>query len=166
MRFILQSLAIFFITYVCADVVRAGESKGCTCGTTKFHSGADWTAPAGTTIPVAEIGTVIAVEPNESAVDYKGGTGFCGRYVVVLHKFPNGKSAYSRYAQLGSLLGKDGKPIRVGQTVAKGQVIGQVGRLGLFHFEVRPFSGGNTDWTTVAVVNPSSFDFEEFGRKK
>lgn len=169
MRFFLRFLTVLFIAYAHTDAACAGESKapgGCTCGTIKFHSGVDWTAPAGTPIPVAEAGTVIAVEPDENVVDYKGGAGFCGRYVVVLHKFPNGKSAYSRYAQLGNILGKDGKPIRVGQVVAKGQAIGRVGRLGLFHFEVRPFSNGNTAWTSVSTADPSSFDFEEFGRKK
>lgn len=169
MRLFLQMLALLFITHTYTDNACAGESKvpdGCTCGTTEFHSGADLSAPAGTPIPVAEIGTVVAIELNEGAVDYKGGTGFCGRYVVILHKFPNGKSAYTRYAQLESIIGKDEKPIRVGQSVAKGQIIGQVGRLGLFHFEVRPFSNGSKGWTTSAPVDPSHFDFEEFGRKK
>ena len=169
MRIIFQFLVMLTIAFGYADLSLAEKSNirgGCTCGTTKFHSGADWTAPTGTPIPVAETGTVVTVELNEGAVDYQGGTGFCGRYVVILHKLPNGKPAYTRYAQLGSTLDKDGRPIRIGQTVAKGQVIGQVGKLGLFHFEVRPFSSGNKDWTSVATVDPSSFDFEDYGRKK
>lgn len=160
-----------------APTLDRGQRTGCSCGTLQFHSGADWNAKEGTAIPVADEGVVVKVEENEKAIIYSPTGGFCGRYVVVKHSYPNGRTAYSRYSQLGRLVGNDGKAIRVGTRVKSRDKIGEVGKWGLFHFEVRPVDSktkvrgawSNLDtgdpsleWAKYNPVDPDKFDFDEF----
>lgn len=156
------------------------QRTGCSCGTLQFHSGADWNAKEGTTISVADDGIVVRVEENEKAVVYSSTGGFCGRYIVVKHSYPNGRTVYTRYAQLGKLVGNDGKVISVGTRVKGRDKIGEVGKWGLFHFEVRPVDNKAKDdgvwskldtgdpsleWATYHPVDPGKFDFDEFSGK-
>jgi hypothetical protein len=138
------------------------QSAGCSCGTADNHWGNDWTAKAGTPVPVAQNGTVIQIEQSGVAARARKEPN-CGRYVVVRHEYPGGRIVFSRYAQLGQIEEVNGVPLKVGQTLKQGQIIGKVGDIGLFHFEVRPVpSGGNqskADWLSVPPVNPNSFDF-------
>lgn len=84
----------------------------------KFHNGADIGAPIGTEVFAAEKGTVINIG-NQDA--YRGcyRAGY-GRFVVVKHE--NGLTTLS--AHLSKFI------VKVGDTVARGQVIGYVGRTG------------------------------------
>jgi murein DD-endopeptidase MepM/ murein hydrolase activator NlpD len=153
------------------------QQGGCSCGTLEFHSGADWNVGQGTTVPVADEGVVVKVEENEKAVVYASKGGFCGRYVVVKHSYPNGRTVFTRYTQLGKLVGNDGKPIRVGTRVKSRDKIGEVGKLGLLHFEIRPVDSKNKDsgalsklanadpgleWAKYLPADPNKFDFDEF----
>ena len=160
-----------------APTLGPGHRSGCSCGTLQFHSGADWNAKEGTAVPVADDGVVVRVEENEKAVVYSSTGGFCGRYVVVKHSYPNGRTAYSRYAQLGRLVDSGGKAIRVGTRVKSRDKIGEVGKWGLFHFEVRPVNSKTMDggawskldtgdpsleWAKYHPADPGKFDFDEF----
>ena len=162
---------------------QTGQSgtKDCGCGM-DAHSGLDFSAPEGTPVPVMADGVVVRVEQDETANVDVPTAGKCGRYVVVKHSYPNGRSAYTRYAQLGRLVGSDGKPIVVGQQVKAKDKIGDVGSQGRFHFEVRPVEKANMDqtpkwsqlygadpsmeWSRYTVVDPQKFDDETFGGKK
>jgi hypothetical protein len=160
-----------------------GQNSGKDCGCGRdFHSGLDFDAPEGTAVPVMADGIVIRVEQDESADVDVPSAGKCGRYVVVKHSYPNGRSAYTRYAQLGRLVGSDGKPLVVGQHVKAKDKIGEVGSKGRFHFEVRPIdpvkmdgraqwtqhygADPSMDWSRYAVVDPQKFDDDVFGGKK
>jgi murein DD-endopeptidase MepM/ murein hydrolase activator NlpD len=160
-----------------APTLGSGQRAGCSCGTLQFHSGADWNAKEGTAIPVADDGVVVKVEENEKAIVYSSTGGFCGRYVVVKHSYPNGRTVYSRYAQLGRLVGNDGKAVRVGARLKSRDKIGEVGNWGLFHFEVRPVESKTMDsgawsnldtgdpsleWAKYHPADPGKFDFDEF----
>jgi len=87
----------------------------------RFHAGTDIGAPWGTPVLASDGGTVV----------YSGWDGAYGRSVVIKHG-----RYYSRYAHHSSNL------VRVGERVAQGQVIGQVGISGRatgphLHFEIR-----------------------------
>ncbi|GAB1233596.1 hypothetical protein UT4_20640 [Ferrigenium sp. UT4] len=114
-----------------------------------MHSGMDWSAPVGQPIPVAREGDVVEVgqKPKDP----------CGNFVVVKHRYPDGKIVYSRYAQLGAI------KLAVGQHVQNGAIVGQVGKQGTLHFEVRPVAANatNTPWHKVGTVNPATFDFDK-----
>ncbi|MGA7805783.1 M23 family metallopeptidase [Bradyrhizobium sp.] len=153
----------------------------CGCGR-DFHSGLDFSAPEGTSVPVMADGVVVKVEQDEAANVDVPSAGTCGRYVVVKHSYPNGRSAYTRYAELGRLIGNDGKPITIGQQVKAKDKIGEVGSQSRFHFEVRPVEGATADqtpkwtqlyaavpgmeWSRYAPVDPQKFDDEVYGGKK
>lgn len=154
--------------------------QDCGCGE-DAHSGVDFGAPAGTAVPVMADGVVTRVEQDDAANVDVPSAGKCGRYVVIKHTYPNGRSAYTRYAQLGRLIGSDGKPITVGQQVKAKDKIGEVGSQGRFHFEVRPVetvmdqtpkwtqrygTDPTMEWSRYAVVNPQEFDDEVFGGTK
>jgi murein DD-endopeptidase MepM/ murein hydrolase activator NlpD len=156
------------------------ETADCGCGK-QFHSGSDYNAPAGTPVPVVEDGIVVKLEDNELAMVDMPTAGQCGRYVVVKHSFPNGRAAYSRYAQLGKLVASNGKPIAIGQQVRAKDTIGEVGSQGRFHFEVRPIDSATMDrspdwtrlygadpamdWSRHQPVDPAKFDAAVFGGK-
>jgi murein DD-endopeptidase MepM/ murein hydrolase activator NlpD len=136
-------------------------------------------APEGSPVPVMADGVVVRVEQDETANVDVPSAGKCGRYIVVKHSYPNGRSAYTRYAQLGRLVGNDGTPITVGQQVKAKDKIGEVGSQGRFHFEVRPIEKAPADqtpkWTQLygadpgmegsryTVVDPQKFDDEVYG---
>jgi murein DD-endopeptidase MepM/ murein hydrolase activator NlpD len=159
---------------------KPGTDADCGCGK-QLHSGADFSAPAGTAVPVLEDGIVVKLEDDEQAIVDTPTAGACGRYVVIRHTFPNGRVAYSRYAQLGKLTGRDGRPIAVGQQVRAKDTIGEVGSQGRFHFEVRPVDGAAMDqtpewvrrygadpameWSRYQPVDPDKFDGAVFGGK-
>ncbi len=99
-------------------------------GTTKFHSGIDIGAPAGSNVVAADGGTVILAE------DRKDGYGL---YVVIAHS----GDKTTLYAHMSALA------VEKGQTVSQGQVIGYVGATGNatgphLHFEVK-INGGRVD---------------------
>jgi murein DD-endopeptidase MepM/ murein hydrolase activator NlpD len=156
------------------------ETADCGCGK-QFHSGSDYSAPSGTPVPVLEDGVVVKLEDNEQATVDAPTAGACGRYVVIKHTFPNGRVAYSRYAQLGKLAGRDGKPMAIGQQVKAKDTVGEVGSKGRFHFEVRPVDSASMDqtpewsrlygadpameWSRYQPVDPGKFDGAVFGAK-
>src|SRR5205823_2892241 len=113
-----------------------GGAGGCVCGPPNLHPGTDYSAPTGTPVPAAETGVVVKIEQNELAFVDGPDAGHCGRYVVIKHDYPNGRSVFTRYAQLGRLVDGDGGPIAVGTRVMKKGKIGEVGSSNLFHFEV------------------------------
>ena len=92
-------------------------------GTTKYHSGVDIAAGAGSTISAAAGGTVSIAEKSASY----------GYYCVIYHT--NGTTTL--YAHMNSM-----PCVSVGQTVSAGQTIGYVGSTGVstgphLHFEIR-----------------------------
>ncbi len=163
------------------DEFAASHTPDCGCGK-DLHSGLDYSAPEGTPVPVADDGVIARIEPDEAADVDVPTAGKCGRYVVIKHSFPNGHVAYTRYAQLGRLVGNDGKPITVGQQVKAKDKIGEVGSQGRFHFEIRPVDSVAMDqtpkwtqlygadptmaWSRYAVVDPEKFDSDAFSGKK
>lgn len=151
---------------------------GCSCGSLSVHHGVDWNAEdKHAAIPVADDGVVVAVEENESALVYAPTAGYCGRYVVVEHTYSNGKILYTRYTQLGDIVDGDGNPIRVGQKVNGREKIGEVGKWGMFHFEVRPATESSITqdaktlkglgikippWAMYSPVDPRTFSFAQY----
>lgn len=102
-----------------------------------FHAGTDITAATGTPIRAAHSGTVAAIK-------YEAGGG--GNYVVLNH----GGGTFTAYMHLVRRT-----PLNVGQSVAAGQVVGNVGATGdatgpHLHFEVHV----NGIWNKV---NPAAF---------
>jgi murein DD-endopeptidase MepM/ murein hydrolase activator NlpD len=161
---------------------KQGTEKDADCGCGKqSHCGSDYSAPAGTPVPVVEEGIVVKLEDNELATVDTPTAGQCGRYVVVRHSFPNGRVAYSRYAQLGKLVGSNGKPIAIGAQIRAKDTIGEVGSKGRFHFEVRPVDSATMDqspgwvklygadpamdWSRYPAVDPDKVDAAVFGGK-
>jgi hypothetical protein len=152
----------------------------CGCGK-DFHSGPDYSARPGTPIPVLAEGTIVRIEQDEQAVVETTTAGRCGRYVVIKHSFSNGRVAYSRHAQLGRLVGKDGKPLVVGQKVGNDDTAGEVGAQGRFHLEVRPVDEAKMDrspewaqryaadasmeWSKYFPVDAEKFDPDAYGGK-
>ena len=99
-------------------------------GYVRNHAGEDIGAPSGTPILAADSGTVVTNTYN---------AGGYGNYVVINH----GNGYATLYGHMSS------SAVTLGQTVAKGQVIGYVGSTGLstgphLHFEVR-YNGALTD---------------------
>jgi hypothetical protein len=156
-------------------------TQDCGCGR-DFHSGVDLSAPQGTPVAAMDDGVVVRVEQDETADVDVPSAGKCGRYVVVKHSHPNGHVAYTRYAQLGRLVGSNGKSITVGQKIKAKDQIGEVGSQGRFHFEIRPVdpakmdataqwtqlygTDSSMDWSRYQPVDPQKFDDEAFGGKK
>lgn len=152
----------------------------CGCGKDS-HSGVDFSAPEGTPVPAMDDGIVVKVERDEKADVDISTAGTCGRYVVIKRSFPNGRVAYLRYAQLGRIAGADGKPVVVGQQIRTKDKIGEVGKQGRFHFEIRPQDDAAMDqsprwtqlygadasmvWSRYQPVDPRKFDPDTFGGK-
>jgi hypothetical protein len=157
------------------------DAQDCGCGR-DFHSGVDLDAPEGTPVRSVEDGIVVRAEQDETADVDVPSAGKCGRYVVIKHSFPNGHSLYTRYAQLGRIVGPDGKPITVGQHVKAKDEIGEVGSQGRFHFEIRPVdpakmdmraewtqrygADASMDWSRYQPVDPQQFDDDAFAGRK
>jgi len=121
-------LLVTLIPFAPAYSAEAKIQSGCGCEIDHIHSGMDWNAPIGQPIPVAREGDI--VEIGKTPKDP------CGNFIVIKHHYPNGKIIYSRYAQLGVI------NLEVGQHVQNAAIIGQVGKLGTLHFEVRPAPSG------------------------
>jgi hypothetical protein len=142
-------LLVALFPFASAHAEEATMQNGCGCEIDHLHSGMDWRAPVGQPIPVAREGDI--VEIGKSPQDP------CGNFIVVKHRYPDGKIVYSRYAQLGT------SELAVGQHLQNGAIVGQVGKLGTLHFEVRPtpVGGANMPWSKVSTVNPATFDFDK-----
>jgi hypothetical protein len=168
-----------FITRATFD----GKDGSCGCGGAEAHPGADYKAPEGTPVPAMDAGVVVKIEADENALVDAPHTAWCGRYIVVRHDYPNGRTAFSRYAGLGPRVGGAGEPLTVGTHVAKGDKLGEVGGGGNLHFEIRPVepAGMNTSplwqrrygadpamaWSKHQPVDPVKFDDDAFaGRTK
>ena len=100
-----------------------GDSRGHAGGRARFHTGVDIRAPQGSEVVAAAAGYVI-----ETGSD-RGGY---GRFVKIGH----GKGYETWYAHLAQI------GVRKGDRVARGQVIGKVGKTGNvtgfhLHYEVR-----------------------------
>ena len=92
-----------------------------TAGATTGHDGIDYAAGYGAAVYAADSGTVITAQYNSAR----------GNYIVINH----GNGMQTWYQHLSSM------NVTVGQTVARGQVIGNVGTTGIstgphLHFEV------------------------------
>jgi hypothetical protein len=155
----------------------------CGCGTAEFHPGVDLTADKeGTPVRAADDGVVIRVEQDEQASVDAFGIGRCGRYIVLKHSYPNGRVVFTRYGQLGRVVGANGLPIAVGATIRKEDRIGELGPTKTLHFELRPIAPGTTqtdaawqarygndpsmDWSRYDPVDPKKFDADAFGGRK
>lgn len=89
-----------------------------------FHAGIDWAAPAGTPVHAAGDGFVVAVRPR---------FGSYGNYVRIDHS----GSIETAYAHLDTFA----RHLRIGRPIARGEMIGRVGRTGRatgphLHFEL------------------------------
>jgi hypothetical protein len=160
-----------------------GSEPPCGCGTADFHPGVDMTNDkAGAPVQAVDDGIVIKVEEDEQASVDAPNIGRCGRYIVVKHSYPNGHSAFTRYAQLGRIAGADGRPIAAGMRVRKSDKIGEVGSSKILHFELRPVAPGGMEqgadwtarygadpameWSRYQAVDPQTFDPDTFGGKR
>lgn len=106
--------------------------------TATFHAGVDVVAPTGAPVHAASAGSVIYAGPAGNGLT-AGRSGLC-----VLIRHPSGQDSYYGHLQVIR--------VRVGQDVATGQRIGDVGATGRvtgphLHFEIRPAAGviGTTD---------------------
>ncbi len=158
---------------------KAAMKPGCGCGTDDFHPGVDYTADkAGMPVQAVDDGVVIKVQNDQASVDFFK-IGRCGRYVVLKHTYPNGHVVFMRYAQLGRVVGPNGRPIAAGATIRKNDKIGEIGPGKVLHFEVRPVAAGTTktdaawqarygrepsmEWSRYDPVDPQTFDADTFG---
>ena len=111
----------------------------------KFHSGMDFTAPAGTDVYSAGNGVVAAVQSSQRGL---------GKNIVIDHGF-----GYSSiYAHLSNF------NVRVGQKVQRGDVIGYVGNTGTsianhLHYEIR-LNGANIDPVNYYFEDLSPAEYE------
>lgn len=184
MRAVLSAIVVFLACASDPAQAQSGpprftQTGGCDCGTVELHNGVDWTAKPGTAVPAADHGVIVRIETREDAAVYTRTGGFCGRYVVLRHSYPNGRVAFTRYAQLGRIAGKDDAPLAVGAKLAKGDPVGVVGSKGILHFEVRPLDEKSADrsleftslyardpsmeWLRYRPIDPARFDFGKYG---
>jgi murein DD-endopeptidase MepM/ murein hydrolase activator NlpD len=111
----------------------------------KFHSGMDFTAPAGTDVYAAGNGVVAAVQSSQRGL---------GKNIVVDHGF-----GYSSiYAHLSNF------NVRIGQKVQRGDVIGYVGNTGTsianhLHYEIK-LNGVNVDPVNYYFEDLSPAEYE------
>jgi murein DD-endopeptidase MepM/ murein hydrolase activator NlpD len=157
----------------------AAMTPGCGCGAADFHPGVDYTSEkAGMPVAAVDDGVVIRVEQDDQAAVEFFNIGRCGRYVVLKHSYPNGHVVFTRYAQLGRIVGANGRPIVAGATIRKNDKIGEVGPTKVLHFEVRPVAAGTTqtdaawqarygtessmEWSRYDAVDPQTFDADIF----
>jgi hypothetical protein len=155
----------------------------CGCWTQDEHPGVDFVSDkAGGPVPAMADGVVVKIENREQAPADLPGIGGCGRYVVLKHSYPNGGIVYTRYVQLGRIIGPNGEPLAVGATVKAKDMIGEVGPNKVLHFELRPVAPGNVtsdkawaerygnvrdmEWSHYSPVDPQKFDAALFGGVK
>jgi murein DD-endopeptidase MepM/ murein hydrolase activator NlpD len=159
----------------------ADPAGNCGCGWANLHPGTDYSAPEGTAVRASADGVVVKVEDDEHAVVETPTAGHCGRYIVIKHTYPNGRAAFTRYAELGRSTGADGKPLAVGARIATGEKIGEVGSAKTLHFELRPVEPGAMDtspawtqryardpameWSRYPPVDPAAFDLKAFATR-
>ena len=154
-------------------------ATACGCGTPDFHPGVDFTndGVAGAPVRPAADGVIVKVETDENASVPVPTIGRCGRYVVIRHSYPEGRVVFTRYAQLGRVVGSDGQPLAPGAKVKSGDKIGEVGSKKVLHFEVRPAEPASMDkseawiaqygadpameWPRYQTVDPQTFDFDK-----
>jgi murein DD-endopeptidase MepM/ murein hydrolase activator NlpD len=111
----------------------------------KFHSGMDFTAPAGTGIYASGNGIVAVVQSSQRGL---------GKNIVIDHGF-----GYSSiYAHLSNF------NVRVGQKVQRGDVIGYVGNTGTsianhLHYEIK-LNGANVDPVNYYFEDLSPAEYE------
>ena len=158
-----------FLTEAGNDPAKAGSSSSqaangtapsCGCGTADFHPGLDVTNDvAGAPVQTVDDGVVVKVEQDEKASVDVLDIGRCGRYIVVKHSYPDGHAVFTRYAQLGRIVGADDRPIAPGARVKKGEQIGEVGSGKILHFEVRPVDPRTMEkgvaWTARSGADPA-----------
>jgi murein DD-endopeptidase MepM/ murein hydrolase activator NlpD len=111
----------------------------------KFHSGMDFTAPAGTGIYSSGNGVVVSVQSSQRGL---------GKHIIIDHGF--GYS--STYAHLSNF------NVRVGQKVQRGDVIGYVGNTGTsianhLHYEIK-LNGINVDPVNYYFEDLSPSEYE------
>ncbi len=119
---------------------------------TRLHQGADLgNSRNGWPVRAAAAGMVLAA-------DRRGWNSGYGHHVVLGHRLPGGKLAYSVYAHLaeGSIV------VRPGQMVAAGARLGRVGRTGRattphLHFEIRMAASSDRRWENEDFVDPIEF---------
>jgi len=158
----------------------AANGPNCGCGSPDFHPGVDLTNDvAGAPVRPAADGIVVKVETDENAAVAVPTIGHCGRYIVIKHSYPDGRAVFTRYAQLGRVVGADGRPLAAGAKVTKADKIGEVGSKKVLHFEVRPVGADGVDksaawlaqygadpamaWSRYQPVDPQTFDFGKLG---
>lgn len=100
-------------------------------GTRDPHHGVEFANASGTPVYAAADGTVLFAGPDEKAIFAPWGN-FYGNLVIIEHQY----QLFTLYAHLSKI------DVQVGQTIAVGQKVGEVGRTGgaigsHLHFEVR-----------------------------
>ncbi|MBR0776096.1 M23 family metallopeptidase [Bradyrhizobium diazoefficiens] len=152
----------------------------CGCWTQDEHPGVDFTSDkAGGPVAAMADGVVVKIENSEQTPADLPVIGGCGRYVVLKHSYPNGAVAYTRYVELGRIVGPKGEPLAVGASVKAKDAIGEVGSNKVLHFEIRPVAPGTTrtdkewseryagvpdmEWSRYNPVDPQKFDAASFG---
>ncbi|MBR0957024.1 M23 family metallopeptidase [Bradyrhizobium japonicum] len=163
-----------------ADKPADRAMTSCGCWTQDEHPGVDFAADKpGAPVAAMADGVVVKIETSEQAPADLPGIGGCGRYVVLKHTYPNGGIVYTRYVQLGRIIGPKGEPLAVGATVKAKDTIGEIGPNKVLHFELRPVAPGNTttdkvwaerygkmpdmEWSRYETVDPEKFDVASFG---
>ncbi|PMY40128.1 M23 family metallopeptidase, partial [Pseudomonas sp. FW305-53] len=88
------------------------------CWTQDEHPGVDFSVDkVGDPVPAMADGVVVKIENSEQAPADLPVIGGCGRYVVLKHTYPNGGVVYTRYVQLGRVVGPNGAPLALGVSV-------------------------------------------------
>jgi hypothetical protein len=156
------------------------SASPCGCGTPDFHPGTDMTNDAeGARVQSVDDGVVVKIEQDERAVVDVPNIGRCGRYVVIKHDYPDGRVVFTRYAQLGRIVGSDGQPLTPGTRVTGMDKIGEVGSSKIMQFEIRPVDAAtmetsadwtarygadpSMEWSRYPSVDPKTFDLSVFG---
>ena len=99
----------------------------CGCWTQDEHPGVDFTSDkAGGPVAAMADGVVVKIETSEQARADLPVIGGCGRYVVLKHTYPNGGVIYTRYVQLGRIVGPKGEALAVGASVKAKDTIGEI----------------------------------------
>lgn len=155
----------------------------CGCWTQDEHPGVDFSVDkVGDPVPAMADGVVVKIENSEQAPADLPVIGGCGRYVVLKHTYPNGGVVYTRYVQLGRVVGPNGAPLALGVSVRARDAIGEIGPNKVLHFEIRPVAPGTTrtdkmwaerygnmpdmEWSRYNPVDPQKFDAASFGGVK
>ena len=105
-------------------------------GELPIHHGVEFVNPQGTAVLAAGTGRVVAAG-SDAQVAYGPQANFYGNVVIVeLEERFRGKSVFTLYGHLSQVL------VKVGQEVARGDILGRVGMTGVamgphLHFEVR-----------------------------